>query len=120
MPTLYLLPSCKTCQRIRQAVEPAGTWAVRDIKSEPLTESEVDAFAKQAGSYEALFSRRAMLYRQRGLSEQSLTEADFKRLLLEHYTFLKRPVLQVGDALFVGSSKKAVEGALAALSDARA
>ena len=114
MPTIYLLPSCKTCQRVHDTVSQVAEWEVRDIKSEPLTESEVEAFAKTAGSYEALFSRRAMLYRQRGLNEQTLTEEDYKRLILEHYTFLKRPVMEVGDELFVGSAKKTVEAAVRA------
>jgi hypothetical protein len=34
---------------------------------------------------------------------------------LEHYTFLKRPVVLVDDTIFVGNAKKTVEAAKAAL-----
>ncbi|MFK8057558.1 MAG: arsenate reductase family protein [Saprospiraceae bacterium] len=109
MNTIYLLPSCSTCQRVLKTVEQVGEWTVRDIKSEPLTGAEVDAMAASAGSYEDIFSRRAILYRQRDLKNQTLTEEDYKALILEHYTFLKRPVMQIDDKYFAGSAKKVVE-----------
>ena len=68
-----------------------------------------------AGSYEALFSRRAMKFRSMGLNEVKLTENDYRRLILEEYTFLKRPVLVLGDQIFVGSTKKTVAAAAEAL-----
>ena len=116
MPTFYYLPSCKTCQRVLATVQPLrDDWTLRDIKTEPLAEAEVARLARLAGGYEALFSRRAQLYRQRNLKEQTLIEDDYRRLLLEHYTFLSRPVVEVDGQVFVGSSKKAVEGAARAL-----
>ena len=120
MPTIYLLPSCATCRRVRDTLRPLADWRVRDIKAEPLTPTELDALAERAGGYEPLFSRRAVLYRQRGLHGQALTEADYRRLILEHYTFLKRPVMVVDDSgggggVFAGSSKKVVEAAARAV-----
>ena len=116
MPTLYHLPSCTTCQRVRAALGPlAADWTLRDVKTEPLTGAEVDRLAQLAGGYAPLFSRRARLYRERGLKDQDLTEADYRRLILEHYTFLSRPVVEVDGRVFVGSGKKAVEGAVAKL-----
>lgn len=117
MPTFYYLPACKTCQRTLDTVRSLrDDWVLRDIKAEPLTEAELDAPAEAAGSHEALFSRRAQLYRKRGLHERDLTEDDYRRLILEHYTFLSRPVIATEDGqIFIGSSKKAVEGAVRAL-----
>lgn len=87
---------------------------MQDIKTEPITEAQLESMKKMEGSYEALFSKRAQLYRQRGLHEQKLTEADFKSLILEQYTFLKRPVMIVDDKIFVGNSKKVVAAAVGA------
>ncbi len=115
MNTIYLLPSCSTCQRVLKTVKQVGDWSVRDIKSEPLTEAEVDAIAASVGTYEDIFSRRAMLYRQRELNKQTLTEEDYKSLILEHYTFLKRPVMRIGDTYFAGSAKKTVEAVVRAV-----
>ncbi len=80
-----------------------------------MSEAQVAEMATLSGNFESLFSRRAMLFRQRGLHEQQLGEQDYKKLILEHYTFLKRPVVIVNEQIFVGNSKKVVEAARAAL-----
>ena len=66
-----------------------------------------------AGSFEALFSRRAMKYRSLGLNEQELNEADYKKWILEEYTFLKRPVILIDGEIFIGNAKKNVAAAQA-------
>ena len=112
----FTLPTCKTCQRIDADLQPADCGAeIRDIKASGVTAEEVDAMKAHAGSYEALFSRRAMKFRSMGLADMDLDEADYRRLIIEEYTFLKRPVLLTDDAVFAGSAKASVEGARAAL-----
>ncbi len=96
-------------------MEPLDGVVLQEIKSEPITSEQLEEMAQLSGSYESLFSRRAMLFRQRGLHEQELSEDDYKNLILEHYTFLKRPVMLVNDQIFVGNSKKVVEAAKEAL-----
>ncbi len=115
MKKIYHLGTCSTCVRIIKELNPSSEVILQDIKTEPMTESQVDEMAKMAGSYEALFSRRAMKYKSMGLKDKSLSEQDYKQLILEEYTFLKRPVIIVGDKIFVGNGKKEVEGAKAAL-----
>lgn len=116
MNTIFYLASCSTCQRIMNELDVEHRdFTLREIKSEPLTADEVDAMKEKAGSYEALFSRRAMKYRSMGLNEMELSEADYRKYILEEYTFLKRPVIWIGEDQFVGSVKKSVEGAKAAL-----
>lgn len=88
---------------------------LQDIKAEAITEKQLEKMRELAGSYEALFSKRARLYRQKGLHEKELSEADFKNLILEHYTFLKRPVILVDDEIFIGNSKKTVAAAKEAI-----
>jgi arsenate reductase len=70
---------------------------------------------KKTGSYESLFSRRAMKYKEWGLKNKKLSEEDYRDLILEEYTFLKRPVVFIKDQIFVGSEKKTVEGLKAVL-----
>ena len=114
--TFFTLPTCKTCQRIEADLAPADHGAVVcDIKSEGITAEQLDAMKAHAGSYEALFSRRAMKFRSMGLADMDLGEEDYRRLIIDEYTFLKRPVLLTQDAVFAGSAKAAVEGARAAL-----
>ena len=115
MKKIYHLSTCNTCQRILKELEPLEGVSLQDIKSEPITETQLQEMKDLAGSYEALFSRRAMLFRQRGLHEKQLSEEDYKALILDHYTFLKRPVTVVQDQIFVGNSKKTVAAAQLAL-----
>ena len=110
---IYHLPSCSTCKRLLNEWNTDGVL-LRDIRNEPITESEIEEMASLAGSFESLFSRRAMKYKSLGLAKMDLDEADYKNYILEEDTFLKRPVVIVGDEIFIGSSKKEVEaGALA-------
>lgn len=82
---------------------------MQDIKTSPITEAQIEEMQELAGTYEALFSRRAMKYRSMGLNEKSLSEQDYKSHILEEYTFLKRPVFIVDGQIFIGNSKKVVE-----------
>lgn len=111
MRKIYHLSTCTTCQRILKELEPLDGVELQDIKTEPITASQLEEMHELSGSYEALFSRRAMLFRQRNLGKKILTENDYKDLILDHYTFLKRPVILVDSQIFIGNSKKVVDAA---------
>ncbi|HET8735462.1 MAG TPA: ArsC/Spx/MgsR family protein [Pricia sp.] len=108
---IYHLSTCNTCQRILKELRPLGGVAHQDIKTDAITEKQLQEMHDLAGSYEALFSKRARLYRQKGLHEKELSETDYKNLLLEHYTFLKRPVILANGQIFIGNSKKTIAAA---------
>ena len=82
---------------------------MQDIKTEKITPAQLDEMKEKTGSYESLFSRRAMKYKEMGLKDKPLTEKGYRQLILDEYTFLKRPVVFVNDKIFVGSEKKTVE-----------
>lgn len=115
MKKIYYLSTCNTCKRIMQELNLDESFEQQDLKQNPINETELDALAQIIGSYEALFSRVARKYRALGLHEQALNEADYKRYILEEYTFLKRPVVRIGEQVFVGSSKKNIAALAAAL-----
>ncbi len=115
MKKIYHLSTCTTCQKILKELQPLNGVALQDIKTEPMTIGQLEEMQKLAGSYEGLFSRRAMLYKERGLASKDLKEEDYKDLIMEHYTFLKRPVILVDGQIFVGNARKEVEAAKKAL-----
>ena len=82
---------------------------MQDIKTKKITAAQIEEMKKMAGSYEALFSKRALKYKELGLKDKQLTEKDYKNYLLEEYTFLKRPVTIIDNKIFIGSQKKEVE-----------
>jgi arsenate reductase len=110
MKKIYHLGNCTTCQAIikETGIDKKG-FAMQDIKSQSITAAQLDEMKTKTGSYESLFSRRAMKYKEMGLKDKPLTEKDYRQLILEEYTFLKRPVVFVNDKVFVGSEKKTVE-----------
>ncbi|MGI9545084.1 MAG: arsenate reductase family protein [Cyclobacteriaceae bacterium] len=113
MKKAFHLSTCNTCQRIIKDLGIGDSFAFQDIKSEPITEAQLDAMAQMVGSYEALFSRKARKFRALQLNQQNLEEKDYRKLILEEYTFLKRPVFIVDENIFIGNSRKNIE-ALAA------
>lgn len=113
--SFFYLASCSTCKRIKDQIPKDLNINLREIKSEPITENELEILFKLSGSYEALFSRKAMKYRSLGLNQKTLTEADYKHYILEDYTFLKRPVFKINDSVFVGNAQATVDKAIKAL-----
>ena len=112
MRKIYHLKTCSTCQRILKSLPKLETFTLQDIKTEPMTVKQLEEMQKMAGSYEVLFSKRATLYKEMGLKDENLTGADFRRYILEHYTFLSRPVIIADDKIFIGNSPKAVQRAI--------
>ena len=82
---------------------------MQDIKFEKITPAQLDEMKKMTGSYESLFSRRALKYKELGLKDKKLEEKDYRKFILAEYTFLKRPVVIINDKIFVGSEKKTIE-----------
>ena len=81
---------------------------MQDIKFEKITPAQIDEMKNMAGNYEALFSRRALKYKELGLKDKTLSEKDYRQFILDEYTFLKRPVVIINDKIFIGSEKKTV------------
>lgn len=108
MKKAYYLSSCSTCDRILKEVKDHH-FQLQDIKFDDITEEQIDQMYLFTNSYEALFSKRARKYKSMGLKDQNLKDEDFKNLILEEYTFLKRPVFIVGHEIFVGNSKKTID-----------
>ena len=110
MKKIYHLGNCTTCQAIikNTGIDKKG-FVMQDIKFEKITPTQLDELKAMAGSYESLFSRRAMKYKELGLKDKELEEKDYRKYILEEYTFLKRPVVIIKNKIFIGSEKKTVE-----------
>lgn len=108
MKKVFHLNTCDTCRKILAQFDLSG-WEKREIRKEPLTKEELEAMYSKTNSYEALFSKKSTQIKLRELDVKLLTENDFKELLLDHYTFLKRPVFITDKEIFVGNDKKNVE-----------
>lgn len=110
MRTVYHLTQCGTCQRIIRDLKLVERgFELRDIKLQPIQPAELDRFREKTGSYDALFSRRAIKYKTLGLKDRNLTEDEIRSFILEDYTFLKRPVIIIGEDVFAGNEQKTLD-----------
>jgi arsenate reductase (glutaredoxin) len=106
MNKIYYLASCDTCRKIIKSLPQGHDLIFHDIKQDPITEEQLNEMYQLSGSYEALFSKKAQLYKSLGLKDKALTEADFKKYILEHYTFLSRPVFIINGVIYIGNSQQ--------------
>jgi arsenate reductase len=88
-----------------------------DIKQNPISNDELETMRLLSGSYEALFSKKAQLYKSLDLKNKSLTEEDYKKYLLEHYTFLSRPVFIINNKIFIGNTQQNILQVMKALAN---
>ena len=109
MKKAYYLSTCSTCKKILNEINAPNDLILQDIKTNKISPEQIDEMKSLSGNYESLFSRRAMKYRELGLQDKDLTETDYRKLILEEYTFLKRPVFIIDNEIFIGSAKKTIE-----------
>jgi arsenate reductase len=116
MKKIYHLANCGTCQQILDEFGAKGKdFEKQDIKTSKITPEQLEEMKELAGSYEALFSRRALKYREWGLNEKQLSEKEYRQYILDEYTFLKRPVVINGKDIFIGNAPKIVAAAKASM-----
>lgn len=116
MKKCYYLKTCDTCKRIIKSLPSVEEFVFQDIKENPITVKQLKEMYALSGSYEKLFSKRAKLYKERNLKDENLSENDFKGFILEHYTFLNRPIFVINNKIFIGNSPKMVESLILELS----
>lgn len=112
---IYYLASCDSCRKIIKALPENNNLVFHDIKQNPISVEELEEMHQLSGSYEALFSKKAQLYKSMDLKNKSLTENDYKKYILEHYTFLSRPVFIINNAIYIGNSQKNILEVMKAL-----
>lgn len=117
MNKIYYLASCDTCRKIIKSLPKDHNLVFHDIKQDPITLEELEEMHRLSGSYEALFSKKAQLYKSMDLKNKSLTEDDFKKYILEHYTFLSRPVFIIDSKIYIGNSQQNMLQVMKALSN---
>ena len=116
MNKIYYLASCDTCRKIIKSLPNSNKLTFIDIRQNPISENDLEEMYQLSGSYEALFSKKAQLYKSLGLKDKNLTEVDFKKYLLEHYTFLSRPVFFINGKIYIGNSPKNINEVITVLS----
>ena len=117
MKKIYYLKTCTTCVRIIKTLKLSKEFILQDIKENPIGANDLDRLKNMTGSYEALFSKRAKLYKEMRLKDKVLGPKDFRFHILQQYTFLKRPIIVLNERVFVGNNKSVIRAAIKALAN---
>ena len=104
--TIFYLASCDTCRKIIKSLPKSANLVYRDIKQDVITVDEIEFMYSLSESYEAMFSKKAQLYKSMDLKNKALTEADYKKYILDHYTFLSRPVFIISGKIYIGNTQQ--------------
>jgi len=111
MKKIYFLSTCSTCKKILKNWDISDSIKKIDLKKTPISALDLKELYSLSNSYEALFNKRAVLFREKKKHLEIITEKEYKEMLLAHYSFLKRPVLIINEKLFVGNSKETLNKA---------
>jgi arsenate reductase (glutaredoxin) len=109
---IYYLSSCSTCVRILKELPSTEGMELIDIKVKSIDAETLDWLKSKVGSYEALFSKRAQKFKLLPNKGTDLKEEDYRNLILEEYTFLKRPYIIKNNEVMIGNAKKEIERAI--------
>lgn len=114
MKRIYHLSTCDTCRKILSTLDLSDVELI-NIREQNISKEDLDFMKKQIKSYEALFNKRAQKLKEIPENKKPVKDADFKKLILKEYTFLKRPATIIDNQVIVGNDPKSVQALQAAL-----
>ena len=103
MNTLYGIANCDTMKKARRWLDGHGVdYAFHDYRKQGIDEERLRQWSGSVG-WETLLNRRGTTWRKlpEGARE-GIDEASAIRLMAEQPSLIKRPVLDTGEALYVG------------------
>jgi arsenate reductase len=110
MTTLYGLQNCDSCRKARSWLDAHGVeYSFHDFRRMGLPPDRLDHWLDEAGM-EILLNRKGSTWRN--LPEKLRkddSDRNLRRLMLEHSSLVKRPVLEIGAAVVVGFSSAQYE-----------
>ena len=102
--TIYGIKNCDTMKKARAWLDAKGVaYSFHDYKAEGApAKAKVEGWMKEAG-WEKVLNRAGTTFRALDDADKAnLTEKKALKLVLAQPSMIKRPVLEVGDALLIG------------------
>lgn len=106
--TIYGIKNCDTMKKARAWLDAHGVaYAFHDYKASGIDAAHLKAWAGKVG-WEVLLNRTGTTFRKLDEADKAdIDEAKALRLMQEHTSVIKRPVLEADDALLVGFKPEA-------------
>lgn len=101
--TIYGIKNCDTMKKARAWLDAHGVaYAFHDYKTSGIDAAHLKAWASKVG-WEVLLNRAGTTFRKLDEADKAdIDEAKALRLMQEHTSVIKRPVLEADGALLVG------------------
>lgn len=113
------LKNCDTCRKVRKALDGADVqYAFHDVREEPPAKARIDRWAEAVGT-EKLLNKSSTTWRNLpDADKQNLDAKKAVKLMAEHPTLIKRPVIELGiekgpTQVYVGWTKDVQDKVLA-------
>lgn len=111
--TLYGIPNCDSVKKARRWLDDAGiSYTFHDYKKQGITEAKLKAWSKEQ-SWEQLLNTRGTTWRKLDESlRENITQGSAIKLMKEHTSMIKRPVIEGGETLLIGFDKASYKDSL--------
>ncbi|MEM6538001.1 MAG: Spx/MgsR family RNA polymerase-binding regulatory protein [Pseudomonadota bacterium] len=107
--SFFGLKSCDTCRKARKELDAASiTYSYTDVRGDGITASDISRWidtlnTEEEGDWVKLINKSSTTWR--GLSEKEKNGLDVKsakKLLVDHPTLAKRPIIETDAGIYVG------------------
>ena len=105
--TLYGIPNCDTVKKARRWLDAEGIdYTFHDYKKSGIDATKLSSWIKTHG-IDTIVNKRGTTWRKLEESKrEGLNDAKAVKLLLEHNSMIKRPILENGKTSLVGFDQK--------------
>lgn len=105
---IYGISNCDTVKKARRWLDQHGlSFTFVDYRKDPLDKKIIKGWLEQVGS-ETLLNKKSRTWRELpDTDKDKLTDSKIVKLLLDHPTLIKRPVLIKGSNILVGFDAEA-------------
>lgn len=112
--TLYGIPNCDTTKKAMAFLNKRGVdFIFHDYKQQGVSRSKLEAWCMQVG-WQTLFNKRSTTWRELSEAdrEKAVNQTAVVKLMLEHSSIIKRPVIEFGNELMVGFNEAEISNQL--------
>ena len=106
--TFLYLSSCSTCVRIIKELGIQDAPFLQDVKERMVTAAQLAFLYAHTNSFEQLINKRGRVYAQLKREGSDFSEVIYKKLLVQEYSCLKRPILIWNNKVYLGNAKTTV------------
>ncbi|MCF8259730.1 MAG: arsenate reductase [Melioribacteraceae bacterium] len=108
---IYIKPTCTTCRKLAKSLRERGI-EFKDINYfvKPLSKAKIKSLAKKIGiSPVELIRKKDKLYKELGLKDKKINQAEALDLLIKEPNLMSRPIVELGEKAVIANPIEQIE-----------